>query len=65
MVFEEPKVEFTKIDMTLATTTTSGNCSADVAYFIEWDPSIETCDGAQAPMNNCSTYVKPDGFVNG
>ena len=63
MVFEEPKVEFLEIDLAQAIST-SQKCNPNVAWFIdEGDPSVETCDGSNAPMNNCATMVY-DGFLN-
>lgn len=64
MIFEKPKVEFVPIDMAVAITTTSIKCSKTVAWYNdEGDPSIETCDGPDAPMNNCKT-MSPDGFMD-
>ena len=44
MVFEEPKAEFVEIEETNVVTASNGG------------PSVETCDGPQAMMNNCSAY---------
>jgi len=62
MIFEEPKVEFVPIEMEAAITT-STKCSPTVAWYNDdGTPSMETCDGPDAPMNNCAT-MSPDGFM--
>jgi hypothetical protein len=47
MVFEEPKVEFVKIDRTLVIATSA--CDEDGIS----SGNVETCDGNGAPSNNC------------
>ncbi len=49
MMFEEPKAEFVEIEKEDVIATSAG--------------SEETCNGPDAPMNNCSTMVA-DKFMN-
>lgn len=43
MVLEQPKVEFVRINQTDVIATSSG--------------SLETCDGTDAPSNNCTDFM--------
>lgn len=45
MVFEKPNVEFVELDPNEDIATTSPGSGS---------PSLETCDGVDAPSNNCA-----------
>ena len=58
MTLKEPNVEFVKIDTAVQTYTASQTCPAEEAYK-GGTPSMEMCEGPDAPGNNCNKY----GFV--
>lgn len=58
MIFNEPKVEYVALDLEVTTYTASQKCPEDELY-IGGTPSMETCDGPDAPGNNCKKY----GFI--
>jgi len=55
MTFQEPKVEFVKIDTSVHTYTSSQQCPENELY-IGGTPSYELCSGPDAPGNNCDKY---------
>lgn len=55
MTFQEPKIEFVKIDTTISTYTSSQQCPEDELY-IGGTPNYEICSGPEAPGNNCTKY---------
>jgi len=55
MTFQEPKVQFVKIDTGITTYTESQDCPVDELY-IGGTPSYELCSGPDAPGNNCTKY---------
>ena len=55
MIFEEPKVEFIRINTNVDTYTSSQTCPPDELY-IGGTPSYELCSGPDAPGNNCTKY---------
>lgn len=56
MVLKKPTIEFVNIELNgFATYSASQNCPEDALY-IGGTPSMETCDGPDAPSNNCIKY---------
>ena len=61
MLFQEPSVEFVRIEMDDIVSDV-GSCNSETS---QKKPSGEICNGCDAPQNNCTGFFEEGGSESG